>query len=267
MPWRSGYLVAASTRRDAGDAPWRPVAGRAGLSDRLRVPGIIGGAGPGATARLYLDVLHRCSRLGLPNRPPVLIASLDIDLAVEERLLSEGEGVEGYLESLLRAARSLVAAGADFLAMPCNTLHVLMPQVRAAVPVPALSILDAVSREAHQVRCRTVGLLATTMTTRSGIYQESLAARGIDVVGIDDSLQEALQQQILAEVEQHGPVVDDLGGRIMNAFADRGVCAVVAGCTELNALMARWDTPLPVIDSLDALGSYVVAAMRSPEIT
>lgn len=231
-----------------------------------RVPGLIGGAGPGATAQIYLDIMTRCSRAGLPNRPPVLMASVDIDLAVEHRLLSEGVGVEGYLDGLLAAVRSLAAGGADFLAMPCNTLHLLYDQLAEASPVPVLSIVDAVARQIQDVGCGTVGLLSTAATARTGLYERGLADRGIKVVGIDDSIQSRLADAIEDEVTRMA--FDDtsrLRRDVLATFREQGACAVIAGCTELKALMANWDLPLPVIDSLDALGAHVVDEMlRDP---
>lgn len=234
------------------------------MPPRLRVPGIVGGAGPGATAQLYLDVMARCRRAGLANRPAVLIASLDIDLAMEERLLREGVGIEGYRESLLASGRALAAAGADFLAIPCNTLHVLLDDLAAAVPVPVLSIVDAVARQVDRRGCRTVGLLSTTTTAGAGLYQDGLRARGITVVGIAADLQRALEERIEAEVAQRAAAADDgLGAAVMGALAAQGAGAVVAGCTELQAVMDGWPEVLPVIDSLDALGALVVAQMTT----
>lgn len=235
------------------------------MASRPRVPGIIGGAGPGATARLYLDVIARCHRAGLPNRPPVLIASLDIDLAVEERLLRDGTGVEGYRTALIEAARALAAAGADFLAMPCNTLHVLLPDLAAAVPLPVAGIVEAAAREVARSGCRTVGLLATTTTLAAGLYQEGLAAHGLTVIGIDDALQRRLERRIQQEVDQAGPIEDDgLGAAVLAELTAGGAGALVAGCTELKAVMEGWNLRLPIVDSLDALGALVVREMLGP---
>jgi aspartate racemase len=228
----------------------------------LRVPGIIGGAGPGATARLYLDIVSRCRRSGLVHRPPILIASLDIDLAMEDRLLREGVGIEGYRDSLLSAARSLVAAGADFLAVPCNSLHVLLPELTTALPVSVVSIVEAVVREVEICGFRKVGLLATRTTISAGIYQEGLQQRGVEVVSITPDLQGVLEERIQAEVDQRlSADAAELEHAIADFFTAQAVRAVVAGCTELKSLMASWDLPLPVIDSLDALGVMVVREM------
>jgi aspartate racemase len=233
-----------------------------GTDGSLRVPGLLGGAGPGATAALYLDITERCRQANLPRRPAVLIASLEIDLALEGRLLRDGIGIEGYRDALLRAGQALAAAGADFLAIPCNTLHLLLPDLAGAVPIPVVSIVEAVAGEVEARGCRTVGLLATSQTVRSGLYAAGLASRGIEVVTIDPASQARLDAQIGREVAAPGQSVDpELGTAILTEFTARGVCAIVAGCTELKALLAGWSAPMPVIDSLDALGGAVVREM------
>jgi aspartate racemase len=232
------------------------------MPEKPLVPGIIGGAGPGATAQLYLDIMIRSRRVSPHRRPPVLIASLDIDLAMEDRLLREGVGIEGYWDSLLAAARALIVAGADFLAIPCNTLHVLLPRLETAVTVPVLSIVDAVAQEVEAAGCRRVGLLSTASTLHTGLYGDGLRARGIEVVCIGLALQDSLQARIRDEVGQRTQSeVPDLADEIGRLFQAEGADAIVAGCTELKAFMADWVLPMPVIDSLDALGSHIVRVM------
>lgn len=226
------------------------------------IPGIIGGAGPKATTQLYLDIMTRCQQAGLVHRPAVLIASLDINLAMEERLIQTGEGVAGYWDCLLAAARQLVAGGADFLAMPCNTLHILVPDLRDEIDVPVISILDAAVKQLEDLGSRRVGFLATGATAASNLYQDALADRDIEAVEPNQEFQTELQKRILAELAQHDRQ-NAAGFRtaIGDYFLANGADAVLAGCTELKALLADWHHPLPVVDSLDALGSEIVRRM------
>lgn len=225
----------------------------------LPLPGIIGGAGPAATSQLYLDIMARCRRAGIGERPAVLVASLCIDLSLEERLLSTGEGIEGYLEPLASAAAALEAAGADFIAIPCNTLHLLLPRLQPMLGRPVLSIVDAVVEEIRRAGCRRAGLLGTAATVRTGLYQEGLRGSGVEVVCLDEPLQQALGRLIRDEVDQ-GPADDGgpLGAGITEFFSSRGAEILVAACTELKSVMAGWPRDLPVVDSLDALGAAVV---------
>ncbi|HOY65275.1 MAG TPA: amino acid racemase [Candidatus Ozemobacteraceae bacterium] len=232
------------------------------MSQDILLPGIIGGAGPIATTQLYLGIVSRCRLAGVPHRPPLLIASLHIDLAMEQRLLETGDGVEGYLGPLLEAGRALERGGADFLALPCNTLSQLLPALEAAVGIPVMSIVDAVAEEAARAGCRRAGLLATGATIHAGLFQAALDARGIGIVCLDDDRLAGLAGLIREEVEQGGsPGGERLGKDIVEYFTSHGADALVACCTELKSLMACWPQGLPVIDSLDALGTAVVRKM------
>jgi len=235
------------------------------MSVFMPIPGIVGGAGPGATSQLYLDIIARCQRAGIDRRPPVLMASLRIDLAMEERLLRTGKGIDGYLPALVEAATALAGAGAHFIAIPCNTLHLLLSDLEGATDLPVLSIVDAVVDRVAETGARRVGLLATGATIRTGLYQAGLERRGIEPVPLDHSLQEALTERISREVGQGEAVTNDpLGSEILDGFRSHGVKALVAGCTELKSLMARWSITMPVVDSLDALGGAVAKEMLDP---
>lgn len=235
-------------------------------SVKLRIPGIIGGAGPGSTADLYLDIMDRCRQVRLTRRPAILVASMGVDLTKEELMFRGKAGYDIYLDAMLHAGRVLAEAGADFLAMPCNTLHAMLPELRAAVALPIVSILEAVTYEIDTRSCRIVGLLSTSQTVAAGLYANQLQARGIEVVTLPTELQTRLDTQIKSEVDAPGQIIQpDLGAAIHEIFAARGVCAVIAGCTELKILLAGWAAPAPVVDSLDVLGAAVFRAMMAGE--
>jgi aspartate racemase len=224
----------------------------------MRTAGILGGAGPGATADFYRDLIERCAAAGATTRPPVLIASMRIDLAVEETLLRTGEGVDRYREGMLAAGRALKAAGADFLALPCNTLHLLLPDVERATGLVAVGIVDAVAMRLRAGGWRRAGLLATACTARSGLYASGLSAAGVTLVVPRDDHQDRIHELILAEI--HGrdwSAQRHLMRAALDDLRERGAEVIIAGCTELNALLDGIASPLPVVDSLAVLGEVV----------
>ncbi len=232
----------------------------------MRLAGIIGGAGPGATADLYCDVIRRCERAGALARPAVLVASMRIDLATEETLLRTGEGVELYLDDMLTAGRQLKAAGADFLVVPCNTLHVLLPRLQAELGLPFVSIVDAVAARLTADKLRRVGLLSTLCTAQSGLYQQGLGRHGIQVRTPQPDAQQALHDMILAEVRQgNRSAARRRLEAMLKSYADAGAQAAIAGCTELAALMQPPSETMPVIDSLAELGEAVARKVLAPD--
>jgi aspartate racemase len=134
-----------------------------------------------------------------------------------------------------------------------------------------LSILD-VAAEAVRGRVppvRTAGLLATTGTVRSGVFQTALAAAGVGVRVPTPAEQERVMAAIysikgaLGNMERKA-LRDALGVIARRLVAD-GAEAIVLGCTELPLILADADLGVPVFDVVLLLArAAIVAAGREP---
>jgi aspartate racemase len=87
------------------------------------------------------------------------------------RGLGRGGGVE-----------ALQQAGCDLLAARCNTAHAFVPTLAAEAGMQLVSIVGVTAEMIAAGDARTVGLLATTGTVRSGLYADALAEQGVAVV-------------------------------------------------------------------------------------
>lgn len=127
----------------------------------------------------------------LTRSVPGLIAQSDVEFIVvfnpqtpDRTAAIEGRG-PSPLPWLSESARLLQQMGASHLAYPCNTAHYFLHRATAdelPLAVPLVDMIAETVRAAVDVGCRRVGLLATTGTIRTGLYQDALTARGLDVV-------------------------------------------------------------------------------------
>jgi len=85
-------------------------------------------------------------------------------------------------QGLGEAAQRLETAGADFIVMATNTMHLVFEEVQARVQVPMLSLLDAVGEAILAGGMRRVGLLGTQYTMEKTFYHDALGRRGITVL-------------------------------------------------------------------------------------
>ena len=108
----------------------------------MKTVGIIGGLGPETTAEFYLDIVFSCQKRSRTARPSVIIASVPLPFKIEDDLIMHNTGSERYIPFLVREAKRLEKAGADFLVMPCNSLHVFIEDIKKAVKIPVLSIIE-----------------------------------------------------------------------------------------------------------------------------
>lgn len=146
----------------------------------MRVAGIMGGMGPGTTADFYRDINQLAEEQGREERPEVVIWNVPLNYAVENEMLVHQRGLEKYTPHLVQTARKLEAAGADFIAVPCNTVHELYDEFSSAVDIPVLHIVGETVSFLQQRNLSAVGLLATGQTVGSVMYQDMLGAAGIN---------------------------------------------------------------------------------------
>jgi aspartate racemase len=211
--------------------------------------GILGGMSPESTVAYYEYITRTYTeRYGDYGYPEVLIYSVSfqpyVDWPNEDRwdLVARG---------LSDAGRKLVAAGADFLLIATNTMHIVFDDVQASVEVPMLSLLDAVAGAIQARGIETVGLLGTRFTMEKTFYQDALARQGITVL-VPGAQDRAYVNAVIYDELVAGQLRDESRDGYVNVIgrlARRGAAAVILGCTEIPLLVSGEDAGLPLLDT------------------
>lgn len=223
--------------------------------------GILGGMGPEATVELMKRIVAATPakddadhiHLIVDNNPnvPSRIAAL-ID-----------ETGESPLPVLQQMAKRLEAAGANVLAIACNTAHWYAEDIAKVVRSP---VLDMVALTADRIALngtyRKVGLLASTAVIKIGLYRKELARHAIETV-VPRRQEDVM---IIIRAIKAGKI--DAGLRsafaeIANELLSDGVDLLLVACTELSVVADAIPASLPVIDALDVLTDEIVAAGKS----
>lgn len=221
-----------------------------------KVLGVIGGMGPAATVAFLERVQALTPAQGDADHIRVV---MDLNPQVPDRNTRSGEA-EVVLGQM--AAR-LAAAGAQVMAMPCNTAHAQAGEIRAVCEADGLSFIDMITATADAALANgagRIGVLATPGGER--LYTDALAARGVETVLLTGADREAFMDLIYGV--KRGDVGEAARARMLalaQALADAGADALIAGCTEVPLLL-RWaqDAPAPLTDSAEVLARACVAA-------
>lgn len=223
------------------------------------IVGILGGMGPAATADLYTKIIAATPARRDQEHLHVVIWA---DPTVPDRSDALMHGGADPTPWLLRGATQLVAMGASFIAVPCNTAHAFFPVITPAIAVPFIHMMDetATAVELAHPSISRVGLLATTGTIASGLYQEWFARHHIAVVVPNDDLQERVVMGAIHRVKagKSGQDTTDLLDEAATALVEQGAEALIAGCTELPLVFRDGDAAIPVIDPTRVLAEAVV---------
>lgn len=230
-------------------------------TQRLPSVGVIGGMGPLAT----VDFLHklvaatpaRCDQEHLP-----LWVRFSPDVPDRAQALAGcGPSPE---PGLVQAARELEALGVGCLAIPCNTAHAWWPSISTAVVIPVLHIADAALRAASvHGEGGSIGLLATTGTLESRIYQSRTGAGSRWILPTAGEQSDWVMQGVRDVKAGRLAQARVLLEQAARTLADRGATVVIMGCTEVPVALTGVDIGVPVVDSNLALAHACIAWVRS----
>ena len=228
------------------------------MTGRPRCIGVLGGMGPEATVLFMQKMLAAVPARDDADHVPLLV---DSNSQVPSRIAAIVEGTgENPAPVLIEMAQRLAAAGAEALAMPCNTAHFYASQISAATDVPFLDMLE-LSCDAALARMGSggrIGLLGSPALQQTKVFEAPLAARGLQPLYAGD--QPALLAAI-RDIKANGPsqAARATLSRAADEMAGNGAGAICICCTEFSLLASRIAAPAPLYDSLDLLVSACVA--------
>ena len=149
--------------------------------------GILAGMGPYSTAPFLNHVLDACKRLyGAKSDldfPHIIIYSLPTPYHPEDKTYHKS-----VIESLETGINSLIKAGAEMIAVPCNSVHRYYNEMQEISSVPVLNIID---ETVAKIKCSDtpIFIMGTQTTIEAGLYQLKLQDQPI-------SWNEALQNKV-----------------------------------------------------------------------
>jgi aspartate racemase len=159
---------------------------------------------------------------------------------------------------LAEMAGALHGAGADVLAIACNTAHAYADVITRSSGLPLIDMIGTASAAARDSGARRAGVLGTRDALK--LYREYLAAQGMGMVTLEPDRQEAFMT-LLYEIKrgERGPEVRERMAALAAELAAGGAEAIIAGCTEVPLALGADDIRLPFIDAGEALARRCVA--------
>ncbi|WEK58264.1 MAG: amino acid racemase [Candidatus Brevundimonas phytovorans] len=227
----------------------------------MKILGVLGGMGPAATVAFLARVQALTPAQGDEDHIRVV---MDLNPQTPNRHTQP----EAAGRTLGEMARRLKAAGAEVLAMPCNTAHAHAEAIRAS-GLPFIDMVAETAKAAKNLAAKAgaakageatrVGVLATP--GGEALYAEALAAEGVEMV----RLSAAERDRFMAVVA--GVKAGDVGAEQRAAMRDlaaalvaAGAQGVIGGCTEVPLLLDAGDVAVPLTDSAEVLAKVCVKA-------
>jgi aspartate racemase len=247
-----------------------------GTPERPRRIGVMGGMGP-AAAMQFSDYMVRFNPTAQKDQDHVPLL-LDQATDIPDRTGAILRGGRDPAPEMAASLHRLARAGADEVVMTCNTAHHFFPQIedvirREKLDVNMIHIVEATMKLLDQQapNAKNIGLLATSGTVETGIYQNRAADR---TWMLPDAHTQA--RHVMAGIYEDGVKAGKIDqGRdhlrqAAQALADQGADAILLACTEIPLVLKTGDIKnkagevVPLIDTLEAQAREAIARARVP---
>ena len=218
--------------------------------------GIIGGMGPLATADLFSKIIYKTAATCDGEHIHVII---DNNPKTPDRTSAILKGTESPLPYLVTSANKLASIGADFLIIPCITSHYYMDELRKAVNIPIISIVEETAKKLIEVNTKKVALLATDGTGKSGVFDKVFAKFGIEILYPSADAQSVLMDTIYKGVKAGAEKFDtSFLNEDIRRMESEGAKCVILGCTELPLAAKMYGISGELIDPTDILAEAAI---------
>lgn len=227
------------------------------MSTAKKVLGILGGLGPLAGVYFYRLITSHTKACRDQDHLDIIVVS---GASTPDRTdYITGKSKQSPLPKMKEDVKKLACAGAEIIAVPCNTAHFFFDELDSFSPVPVLNIVRETAEHTKAKNAKKVGVLATDGTIISGSYQREFNRLGIECVTPCESDQKSLMEIIYKSIKASEK--PDIGR--FNEIADHlradGCDRIVLGCTELSLLPKERMTQKEItVDSLFVLAKNAI---------
>jgi len=231
--------------------------------------GLLGGMSWESTVPYYQLLNQEVGRrLGGLHSARVLLLSVDFQ---EIEVLQHQGKWEELGEILARDALTLERAGAEFLVLCTNTMHLVAPAIETQLSIPLLHIADATAERIKASGLERIGLLGTRFTMEEHFYKGRLEEDHGLTVEIPPAMDRELVHQVIYEELVLGKIREASRNefkRIAEDLKRSGAQGVILGCTEIGLLLKQEDVPVALFDTTvihaEAAAAFAMAEDPAP---
>jgi len=216
----------------------------------MKTIGLIGGMSLESSA-VYYNIINRKVReiMGGFHCAKSVMVTVEFD---EIQSLQHTEDWKALEKIMIKSAKQLEAAGADFVVLCTNTMHLCSPAIIENISIPFLHIAEATGMKIAEMGLKKVALLGTKFTMEKDFYKTYIFSKfGIEVIIPAENEREIIHHTIYNELVQ-GVIKGESRlkfQQIIGNLEKRGAEGIILGCTEIPLLISKSDVSIPVFDT------------------
>ncbi len=219
--------------------------------------GVVGGIGPLATTYFMKKVINFTSAVNDQDHINMMVLNhAEIPDRTAYILNRTNKNPYPYI---LEDCLMLQEAGAKLIAIPCNTSHYFLPQLKQKVKIPIADMQEETAKALKKLGLQKVGVMATSGTVATELFQNALNVEGIDYFLPPNTVQNKIMDIIYNNIKAGVmPNQAEFYG-VSDSFWQNNCEAIILGCTELSMLKEIFELKDNFVDALDITASFVVS--------
>ena len=218
--------------------------------------GIIGGMGPMTTAVFLRMIVSMTDVDRDQDHIPIVIEHCPDVPDRTSYILDKSKPDPS--KAIIEAGRSLAAAGAVEIAIPCFTAHFFHDILEKSIPIPVINGIDEVAFHLKEKGITSAGVMATDGTVRADIFKTTLEKNGISCIYPDEADQRGVMSLIFDCVKANRPAPHELFYEIMKNLRSAGAETVILGCTELSVIAETIKDREGITDAMQLLAARCI---------
>ncbi len=211
--------------------------------------GLIGGMSWESSLEYYRIINEEVKKaLGKSHSANCIMYSYDFQ-EIEE--LQHSNKWEELTSSMVNEATNLKKAGADFIVICTNTMHIMAPKIEKTTNLKVLHIAEATANAINKKDLKKVLLLGTNFTMEGDFYKNKLSENGIETL-IPEKEDRLIIHNIIYNELVRGIISKESKEKylkIINKMKEKGIEGVILGCTEIPLLIKQEDLDIEVFDT------------------
>ncbi len=227
----------------------------------MKTLGIIGGLGPMATAYLLQLIIEMTDAKTDQEHLDVIV--FDRPRVPDRTAHILDPQKPSPLPSMRETARTLEKLGAGVLCAPCVTSHYFYRELSGCVQIPFLNMVEEIARELKAAGKRKAGIMATTGTVHTGLFQRALEQEGLAAALPSEEGQKLVMSLIYDDIKAGKPADPEKFRKVREELFGAGCDSIILGCTELSLIKKNGLGP-GYLDALEVLAKRCVESCGAP---
>jgi aspartate racemase len=222
--------------------------------------GIVGGLGPETGCMFFLNINNHVIK-ERNIQPDIIMENVPMPESVLKEL-AHGKKPAEVLALLSRSVTRLNIIGSEIIAIPCNTVHTFIDQLRFISKIPILSIIEEAAKECKRKGVKNIGIVGSTTSIKENLHSIELSKRNINCIIPTIEQQEKISEIIVKTVMNQVKKNDKIELiTILKDIKNRGADSILLACTDLRTIISSSDIDIPIFETTSILEKAAAQAI------